>query len=73
MPIYKLKLLEYEPGCTAGMVVLAGSEEEARAEASQYPGAEGTAAWLDASMTTCTEVSPEGPTGVVLIDQWEGG
>lgn len=53
---------------TRGVLVIAESEEQARAMASKERGVEGEAAWLDPSRTTCKELVPGDAPRVVLVD-----
>lgn len=54
-----------------GMVVIAGSEAEAREIAKNDAHAEGGDAWEDASLSTCEILSRGGDARVVLQDVWE--
>ena len=51
-----------------GVVVRAPTREEARRLASKEAGDEGAAAWTDSSESTCEELAPEGPEGVIIKD-----
>lgn len=66
-------------GCALGFVVRAATEAEARALANAEAGEENdehfgpirrpaVGAWLEGKYSTCTELLPEGPAGVVLVD-----
>ena len=51
-----------------GFVVRAGTEEEARTLASFVHGAEGREPWLDATASTCEELTGDGAAEVVMAD-----
>jgi hypothetical protein len=60
-------LITYD--CTYGLVVRAATAEEARAIAAEHSvGAEGKRAWLDATFSTCEELTTQGTPGVILTD-----
>lgn len=56
-------------GCKFGSVVRAESEEDARGLVSRDSGGEGPAAWLDASLSTCVELTTVGPREVIISDE----
>ena len=49
-----------------GCIVRAETAGTARKIAREEAGAEG--GWLDAELTTCVELTPEGDAGVVMVD-----
>jgi hypothetical protein len=51
-----------------GAVVRTTSEEEARKAMSQVSGDEGVDVWLDPKLTTCVELSADGPPEMVISD-----
>jgi hypothetical protein len=51
-----------------GFVVVADTEEEARALASDYAGDEGSAVWLDDTETSCEVLDDDGEPRVVIRD-----
>jgi len=54
--------------CAIGFVVRAANEREARKLAADRHGDEGDEAWK--LQATCTELTVEGPPGVILRDFW---
>lgn len=48
------------------IIVRAVSEQEARNIAADNCGDEGKSVWLDKTLTSCTEITGEGQSGVVL-------
>ncbi len=60
---------------TAGFVVLANSEKEARSIASanghSEPG-DDAPWWRDAKLTSCEEIAIDGPSRIILTDQPTG-
>lgn len=51
-----------------GLVVAAENETAARQIASQGCGSEGGAAWLDASLSSCAELTADEKAGEILVD-----
>jgi hypothetical protein len=62
----KLSLPWYDK--TFGFVVRAENQAAARLLASEYPGDEGTEAWLDPRNSTCEELAAKGNPEVVMKD-----
>lgn len=62
----------WEPwyGRTFGMVVRAPDEAAARAEAGRTAGPEGKQAWIDPALSTCVELTGNGPLEVIIEDVW---
>ncbi len=58
--------------CSYGVVVRAKDEQQARLLAASVSGDEGTQAWLDAELTSCSPLKATGPAGVVLQDFMAG-
>jgi hypothetical protein len=51
-----------------GFVVRAADEKDAREIAAGFSGDEGSGPWLNAALTSCAEVLPDGDPGVILRD-----
>lgn len=51
-----------------GLVVRAETDAEARRIAGDNADCEGVRAWLDATLSTCCELTADGPDGVVMKD-----
>jgi hypothetical protein len=51
-----------------GFVIRAETEQHAREIASEQPGDEGRATWLDPRRSKCRELTADGPQEVVLRD-----
>lgn len=74
MPVYLLKphdaVLKFWPDLDSvlGAVVVADSEEAARALAVAVAKVEGPDVWRDSELTSCSVVDPAGSAGVVLVE-----
>ena len=51
-----------------GFVVRAEYEDEAREIAGKEAGAENPGAWLNSNLSTCIELTPDGPAEIVMQD-----
>ena len=68
MKLWILNLIDPKSASRAmpGIVVRARSARAARALVASAESSEGRAAWLDASMTSCSELKAEGEPDIVL-------
>jgi hypothetical protein len=57
----------YPETCYFGFVIRASSETAARAIAAMNAGDE-EMAWLSATPTTCQELTPDGPQGIIVTE-----
>lgn len=55
-------------GATMGLVVRAGSEEQARSLAMTVASGRANSGYGDASLSSCVELTPDGPAEVILDD-----
>jgi hypothetical protein len=49
-----------------GFVVRAADEKDAREMAAGFSGDEGSGPWLNAALTRCAELLPDGDSGVIM-------
>ena len=73
MKLYLLERNAFQPAmviydCNNGFVIRADTEQRAREIASQQQGDEGRSTWLDPKLSSCRELSADGPEQVVIRD-----
>jgi len=63
-PAYK----ELGYDCNYGFVIEAKTSQEARELASEYPGDEGPDFYTNPEKSVCSELKPDGRSGVIMAD-----